>query len=97
LALSEKRACRNGRLFYFGKETMKAGILFSRIRKEEKMLMDRFRLRNVDFDLIDVREVVFDLHNMDRWLQYDVFWIAVSVIHKLRLYLKSLKPGIFPV
>jgi [lysine-biosynthesis-protein LysW]--L-2-aminoadipate ligase len=72
LALSEKRACRNGRLFYFGKETMKAGILFSRIRKEEKMLMDRFRLRNVDFDLIDVREVVFDLHNMDRWLQYDV-------------------------
>ena len=51
---------------------MKAGILFSRIRKEEKMLTERFRERSIEFDLIDVREVVFDLHNMDRWFQYDL-------------------------
>ena len=51
---------------------MKAGILYSRIRKEEKMLMESFKQRDVDIDLIDVREVVFDLHNMDQWLEYDV-------------------------
>ena len=72
MKLSEKRACRKGRLFYIGKETMKAGILYSRIRKEEKMLMESFKQRDVDIDLIDVREVVFDLHNMDQWLEYDV-------------------------
>jgi [lysine-biosynthesis-protein LysW]--L-2-aminoadipate ligase len=72
MELSEKRACRKGRLFYIGKETMKAGILYSRIRKEEKMLMESFKQRGVDIDLIDVREVVFDLHNMDQWLEYDV-------------------------
>lgn len=51
---------------------MKAGILFSRIRKEEKMLMDSFTQRGVSFDLIDVREVIFDLHNVDHWREYDV-------------------------
>jgi [lysine-biosynthesis-protein LysW]--L-2-aminoadipate ligase len=59
--------------FYIGKEKMKAGILISRIRKEEKMLIEAFNQRGVDFELIDVREIVFDLHNMDRWLQFDVF------------------------
>ena len=52
---------------------MRVGILFSRIRKEEKMLMESFRERGIEFDLIDVREAVFDLHNMDRWFQYDLF------------------------
>lgn len=52
---------------------MKAGILISRIRKEEKMLIESFKQRGVDYELIDVREIVFDLHNMDRWLQFDVF------------------------
>ena len=52
---------------------MRLGILFSRIRKEEKLLTESFRERGIEFDLIDVREVVFDLHNMDRWFQYDLF------------------------
>ncbi|HSM24515.1 MAG TPA: lysine biosynthesis protein LysX [Anaerolineaceae bacterium] len=59
--------------FYLGKETMKAGILISRIRKEEKMLIETLNQRGVDYELIDVREIVFDLHNVERWLQFDVF------------------------
>ena len=52
---------------------MKAGILISRIRKEEKMLIETLNQRGVDYELIDVREIVFDLHNVERWLQFDVF------------------------
>ena len=52
---------------------MRVGILFSRIRKEEKMIMESLLERGIEFDLIDVREAVFDLHHMDRWFQYDLF------------------------
>ncbi len=52
---------------------MRVGILFSRIRKEEKMIMESLLQRGIEFDLIDVREAVFDLQHMDRWFQYDLF------------------------
>jgi [lysine-biosynthesis-protein LysW]--L-2-aminoadipate ligase len=50
---------------------MKIGILLSRVRKEEKLLFEEFRLRGLAFDRIDDREVIFDLHRRD-YSEYDV-------------------------
>jgi [lysine-biosynthesis-protein LysW]---L-2-aminoadipate ligase len=41
---------------------MKIGVLCSRIRVEEKLLFEAFEHRRLQFDRIDDREVVFDLH-----------------------------------
>jgi [lysine-biosynthesis-protein LysW]--L-2-aminoadipate ligase len=49
---------------------MKIGILCSLIRKEEKLLFDEFRARGLDFERIDDRELMLDLHHR-RW-DYDV-------------------------
>jgi len=50
---------------------MKIGFLISILRQEEKLLLNALRARQIDFDLIDVREVIFDLNNVARWEQYD--------------------------
>lgn len=52
---------------------MRIGILFSRIRKEEKLLMESFKQRNVDYEMVDVREAVFNLHQMELWHSFDIF------------------------
>jgi [lysine-biosynthesis-protein LysW]--L-2-aminoadipate ligase len=52
---------------------MKVGILFSRIRKEEKLLMESFDQRNVQYEMIDVRDAIFNLHQMAYWQSFDVF------------------------
>jgi [lysine-biosynthesis-protein LysW]--L-2-aminoadipate ligase len=49
---------------------MKIGILCSLIRKEEKLLFDEFRARGLEFERIDDRELILDLHRR-RW-EYDV-------------------------
>ncbi len=49
---------------------MKIGILCSLIRKEEKLLFDEFRQRDIPYERIDDREIVLDLHHR-RW-DYDV-------------------------
>jgi [lysine-biosynthesis-protein LysW]--L-2-aminoadipate ligase len=41
---------------------MRIGILCSLVRKEEKLLFDEFRARNLDFVRIDDRELILDLH-----------------------------------
>ena len=40
---------------------MRIGILYSRVRVEEKLLFEKFDERGVQYDLIDDREVIFDL------------------------------------
>lgn len=50
---------------------MKIAVLLSRVRVEEKLLLQSFEARGLDVDVIDDREVVFDLHQND-WRQYDV-------------------------
>ncbi|MCX7680765.1 MAG: lysine biosynthesis protein LysX [Anaerolineae bacterium] len=40
---------------------MKAGVLCSRVRVEEKLILQALRKRGVTCDKVDVREVVFDL------------------------------------
>jgi [lysine-biosynthesis-protein LysW]--L-2-aminoadipate ligase len=51
---------------------MRVGILYSRIRVEEKLIVEALEGRGVAFDMIDVRETVFDLHNPAPWQAYDV-------------------------
>jgi [lysine-biosynthesis-protein LysW]--L-2-aminoadipate ligase len=52
----------------------KIGVLCSLIRVEEKLILKRLREREIAFDKIDVREVVFDLHGTN-WSQYDAVLI----------------------
>jgi [lysine-biosynthesis-protein LysW]--L-2-aminoadipate ligase len=51
---------------------MKIGVLYSRVRVEEKMLFDTLDARGVAYDKIDDRDVEFDLQNPSPWRQYDV-------------------------
>jgi [lysine-biosynthesis-protein LysW]--L-2-aminoadipate ligase len=51
---------------------MRLAILTSRIRVEEKLLVDALNRRGVDFDMIDDGELLFDLAQPDeRWRGYD--------------------------
>jgi len=51
---------------------MRLAILTSRIRVEEKLLIEALRRRAVDFDIIDDGELLLDLSRPDeRWRQYD--------------------------
>jgi [lysine-biosynthesis-protein LysW]--L-2-aminoadipate ligase len=50
---------------------MKIAILLSRVRVEEKLLLQAFEKRGLPVDVIDDREVIFDLHQ-NSWGQYDV-------------------------
>lgn len=51
---------------------MNIGILYSRIRVEEKLLVQAVENTGVDYDMIDVRNAVFDLEDPTPWQQYDV-------------------------
>jgi len=51
---------------------MKAGILLSRVRVEEKWLLEAMEKRGVDFERIDDREANFDLNDAAKWLNFDV-------------------------
>src|SRR5450432_961373 len=51
---------------------MRLAILASRIRVEEKLLIEALRLRDVAFDIIDDGELLLDLAQMgEQWRQYD--------------------------
>src|SRR5947209_1611164 len=51
---------------------MRLAILTSRVRVEEKLLVEALTRRNVGFDIIDDGELLFDLACPDpRWQQYD--------------------------
>lgn len=50
---------------------MKIAILLSRVRVEEKLLLQAFAERDLPVDIIDDREVIFDLQQSDKWRQYD--------------------------
>lgn len=51
---------------------MKIGVLYSRVRVEEKLLMQEIQARGLEHDLIDVRKVRFDLEAREQFAQYDV-------------------------
>ena len=51
---------------------MKLGFLYSRVRVEEKLLLEALERRGVEYDLLDDRELVFDITEGRQRLQYDV-------------------------
>lgn len=55
---------------------MRLGILHSRIRVEEKLIIrameERGLTRGLDYELIDIREAVFDLHRPQPWRRFDL-------------------------
>ncbi len=51
---------------------MKIGVLYSRVRVEEKLLFDVLEARGVQYERIDDRDVEFDLQNPGHWRDYDV-------------------------
>ena len=51
---------------------MLIGVLFTRIREEEKLIIRELEERGLDFELIDVRKVIFDLHEFENWKRFDI-------------------------
>jgi [lysine-biosynthesis-protein LysW]--L-2-aminoadipate ligase len=51
---------------------MKIGVLYSRVRVEEKSIFESLDRRGLDYDKIDDRLANFELDNPGHWLDYDV-------------------------
>src|SRR5438105_1327729 len=68
-------------------ETMRLAILTSRIRVEEKLLIEALQRRGLAFDVIDDADLLLDLaHADDRWYGYDaVLCRTLSQSHGLAL------------
>jgi len=62
----------------------KVGVLLSRVRKEEKLLIEALNAKGVDYDLIDDRTTVFDIQ-ANGWDQYDVI-LERCISHSRALY-----------
>jgi [lysine-biosynthesis-protein LysW]--L-2-aminoadipate ligase len=63
---------------------MKVAILLSRVRVEEKLLLAAFEAAGQEVDIVDDREVVFDLHQ-NNWKDYNVV-VERCVNHSRALY-----------
>ncbi len=63
---------------------MKIAMILNRVRVEEKLLLQAFEQRHLPVDIIDVRDVVFDLHQ-NTWQQYDVV-VERCINHSSALY-----------
>jgi len=67
----------------------KVGILYSRVRAEEKLLFTAFQKRGVDFDLLDDRKLIFELTGGERYNDlyagYDVI-VERCINHSRALY-----------
>ena len=50
---------------------LKIGVLYSRVRVEEKWIFNALEKRGIDFDRLDDRAIQFDLENPAPWRQYD--------------------------
>jgi [lysine-biosynthesis-protein LysW]--L-2-aminoadipate ligase len=63
---------------------MKIAILLNRVRVEEKLLIKALEKQRLDLEVIDIRNVVFDLHQ-NGWRQYDVV-LERCINHSRALY-----------
>lgn len=50
---------------------LRIGVLFSRLRIEEKWIFAALDVRGVDFDRLDDRQIYFDLERPEIWQRYD--------------------------
>jgi [lysine-biosynthesis-protein LysW]---L-2-aminoadipate ligase len=51
---------------------MKIGVLLSRVRVEEKSILEALEKRDITFNIIDDRQTIFDVVKGDEWLDYSV-------------------------
>jgi [lysine-biosynthesis-protein LysW]--L-2-aminoadipate ligase len=63
----------------------KIGMLFSRVRIEEKLLAEAFEARGVDLEWLDDRELFFDIHDVTAMRRYDVV-LERCINHSRALY-----------
>jgi [lysine-biosynthesis-protein LysW]---L-2-aminoadipate ligase len=52
--------------------SQKIGFIYSRIRVEEKMLLEAFAKKGIALELIDDGEIILDLQRHEEWRSYDV-------------------------
>jgi len=64
---------------------LKIGVLYSRVRVEEKWIFNTLEKRGVDFDRLDDRAIYFDLENPAPWREYDAV-IERSISYNSGLY-----------
>jgi [lysine-biosynthesis-protein LysW]---L-2-aminoadipate ligase len=64
---------------------LKFGVLYSRVRVEEKWIFNALEKRGIDFDRLDDRTIHFDLENPAPWKQYDAV-IERSLSYNSGLY-----------
>lgn len=50
---------------------MRIALLTSRIRVEERLLTEALEARGIDYELIDVRSAIFDIHDPAPWRRFD--------------------------
>ncbi len=64
---------------------MKIGVLYTRVRVEEKWIFEALERRGVDYDKIDDRKIAFQLADPGPWQVYDVV-LERSLSYKNGLY-----------
>ena len=64
---------------------LKIGVLYSRVRVEEKWIFNALEKRGIDFDRLDDRAIHFDLENPAPWRQYDAI-VERSLSYNSGLY-----------
>jgi len=50
---------------------LRIGVLYSRVRVEEKWIFAAMERRGIDYERLDDREIFFDLDHPEHWLQFD--------------------------
>jgi [lysine-biosynthesis-protein LysW]--L-2-aminoadipate ligase len=64
---------------------MRVGVLCSRIRVEEKLLFEALSARGVEYDRLDDRALVFNLHDPSPFQQFDII-LERCINHSRALY-----------
>lgn len=64
---------------------LKIGVLYSRVRVEEKWIFGAMEKRGVDYERLDDREISFDLENPTRWQNFDAV-LERSISYNSGLY-----------
>ncbi len=67
---------------------MRVGILYSRVRVEEKLLFEAFEKRDVMFELLDDRDLIFEITPGPRYNDYTQYDLVVErcINHSRALY-----------
>jgi [lysine-biosynthesis-protein LysW]--L-2-aminoadipate ligase len=66
-------------------QRLKIGVLYSRVRVEEKWIFGAMEKRGIDYDRLDDRAIHFDLDKPEQWKQYDAV-LERSISYNSGLY-----------